>query len=108
MRWTTQAIVTGEGPSYSPSFGDALQHAEQFPVAECLARGGEPGAARRAVHEVIRGMRLQQAGRLDLEGMITKRGRLEDINTAFEDMKAGRVIRTVIELSYSGSHTRTG
>jgi Zn-dependent alcohol dehydrogenase len=30
--------------------------------------------------------------------MITKRGGLDDINTAFDDMKAGRVIRTVLEL----------
>ena len=43
-------------------------------------------------------LRLWRAGRLDLEGLITKTGGLDDINTAFADMKAGRVIRTVIEL----------
>jgi len=48
--------------------------------------------------EFPRLLRLWKAGRLDLEGMITKRGRLDDINTAFDDMKAGRVIRTVLEL----------
>jgi S-(hydroxymethyl)glutathione dehydrogenase/alcohol dehydrogenase len=48
--------------------------------------------------EFPRLLRLWKAGRLDLEGMITKRGKLEDINTAFEDMKAGRVIRTVLEV----------
>jgi Zn-dependent alcohol dehydrogenase len=28
--------------------------------------------------------------------MITKRARLEDVNTAFADMQQGRVIRTVL------------
>lgn len=43
-------------------------------------------------------IRLWRAGRLDLEGMITKRAKLDGINQAFDDMKAGRVIRTVVEL----------
>ncbi len=43
-------------------------------------------------------LRLWRAGRLDLEGMITKRAKLDGINQAFDDMKAGRVIRTVVEL----------
>jgi S-(hydroxymethyl)glutathione dehydrogenase/alcohol dehydrogenase len=43
-------------------------------------------------------IRLWRAGRLDLEGMITKRAKLSDVNQAFDDMKAGRVIRTVIEM----------
>ena len=49
-------------------------------------------------YEIPRLIRLWQAGRLDLEGMITKRRQLEDINGAFEDMTAGRGIRTVIEI----------
>ena len=43
-------------------------------------------------------IRLWRAGRLDLEGMISQRVGLDDINQAFEDMKAGRVIRTVVEI----------
>jgi S-(hydroxymethyl)glutathione dehydrogenase/alcohol dehydrogenase len=43
-------------------------------------------------------IRLWRAGRLDLEGMVTKTGTLDDVNTAFDDMKAGRGIRTVIVL----------
>jgi len=43
-------------------------------------------------------IRLWQTGRLDLEGMITKTCGLKDVNHAFDDMKAGRVIRTVIEI----------
>lgn len=41
---------------------------------------------------------LWKAGRLDLEGMITRRLKLEDLNEAFEIMQAGEVIRSVIEL----------
>lgn len=50
---------------------------------------------RRDFHRMIR---LWRTGRLDLEGMITQKMGLDDINQAFDDMKAGKVIRTVIEL----------
>jgi len=48
--------------------------------------------------EFPRLVRLWKAGRLDLEGMITQKLALEDVNTAFADMQSGKVIRTVIEL----------
>jgi S-(hydroxymethyl)glutathione dehydrogenase / alcohol dehydrogenase len=35
-------------------------------------------------------------GRLDLDAMVTRRGRIEDINEAFRAMKAGEVARTVL------------
>jgi Zn-dependent alcohol dehydrogenase len=41
---------------------------------------------------------LWRAGRLDLEGMVTATRPLEDLETAFDDMKAGRGLRTVIAL----------
>jgi S-(hydroxymethyl)mycothiol dehydrogenase len=37
-------------------------------------------------------------GKLDLEGMVTKRIGLDDVPRAFEDLKAGEVIRSVIVL----------
>ena len=43
-------------------------------------------------------IRLWKAGRIDLEGMITQKLPLEDINRAFDDMKAGKVVRTVIDM----------
>jgi S-(hydroxymethyl)glutathione dehydrogenase / alcohol dehydrogenase len=43
-------------------------------------------------------IRLWRTGRLDLESMITKRRPIEDINAALDDMRAGRVIRTVVDL----------
>jgi S-(hydroxymethyl)glutathione dehydrogenase/alcohol dehydrogenase len=42
-------------------------------------------------------LRMWQAKELDLEGMITQRIDLADVNKAFQDMLAGKVIRTVIE-----------
>ena len=35
-------------------------------------------------------------GRLNLDEMISKRGKLEDVNEAFRAMKAGEVARTVL------------
>jgi S-(hydroxymethyl)glutathione dehydrogenase / alcohol dehydrogenase len=43
-------------------------------------------------------IKLWRAGRLDLEGMITRRATLDEINAAFDAMVAGEVIRTVITL----------
>jgi S-(hydroxymethyl)glutathione dehydrogenase / alcohol dehydrogenase len=48
--------------------------------------------------EFPRVLHLWKTGRLDLAGMITHRGRLQDINQAFETMRAGGVIRTVLSV----------
>ena len=42
-------------------------------------------------------LRLWKTGKLDLEGMITRRIQLEDINDAFRAIQAGEVIRSVID-----------
>ena len=39
---------------------------------------------------------LYLQGRLNLDDMISRRGRLEDVNEAFRAMKAGEVSRTVL------------
>lgn len=44
-------------------------------------------------------IRLWKAGRLDLEGMISRRIDISDVNDAFEAMKRGEVIRQVIEFN---------
>jgi S-(hydroxymethyl)glutathione dehydrogenase/alcohol dehydrogenase len=41
-------------------------------------------------------LRLWKAGQLDLEGMISKRMKIDEINDAFTAMRNGEVIRTVI------------
>ena len=39
---------------------------------------------------------LWRAGKLDLEGLVSQTSKLDDVNGAFEDMEAGKVIRTVL------------
>lgn len=46
--------------------------------------------------DVPRFLKLWRAGKLDLEGLISQKLGLDDVNTAFEDMEAGKVIRTVL------------
>ena len=42
---------------------------------------------------------LYQEGRLKLDEMITRRYRLDDINSAFDDLLGGRVIRAVLDFT---------
>ena len=42
-------------------------------------------------------LRLWKTGKLDLEGMITRRIQLDEINDAFRAMQEGEVIRSVID-----------
>jgi len=51
-----------------------------------------------SLHEIPRLISLWQAGRLDLEGLITNRRPLDEVNQGFEDLAAGRGIRTVLTL----------
>jgi S-(hydroxymethyl)glutathione dehydrogenase/alcohol dehydrogenase len=46
--------------------------------------------------DMPRYVELYRQGRLKLDEMITRRGRLEDVNEAFRAMKAGEVARTVL------------
>ena len=41
-------------------------------------------------------LEFYRQGRLDLDSMISRRGRLDDINEAFRAMKAGEVARSVL------------
>jgi S-(hydroxymethyl)glutathione dehydrogenase/alcohol dehydrogenase len=42
-------------------------------------------------------LRLWKAGKLDLEGMISRRIKIDEVNDAFRAMQAGEVIRSVID-----------
>ena len=44
-------------------------------------------------------LRLWKAGKLDLEGMITRRIKIDEVNEAFRAMQAGEVIRSVIDFT---------
>jgi S-(hydroxymethyl)glutathione dehydrogenase/alcohol dehydrogenase len=51
-----------------------------------------------SLRDVPRLLSLWQAGRLDLEGLITARRPLAEVNEALDDLAAGRGIRTVLSL----------
>ena len=51
-----------------------------------------------SLREIPRLIALWQAGRLDLEGLITARRPLSEVNEAFADMRAGKGIRTVLAM----------
>jgi Zn-dependent alcohol dehydrogenase len=51
-----------------------------------------------SLREIPRLVSLWQAGRLDLESLITARRPLDEINEAMDDLRAGRGIRTVLAI----------
>jgi S-(hydroxymethyl)glutathione dehydrogenase/alcohol dehydrogenase len=46
--------------------------------------------------DIPRYLEFYRQGRLMLDEMVTRRGRLDDINEAFRAMKAGEVARSVL------------
>jgi S-(hydroxymethyl)glutathione dehydrogenase/alcohol dehydrogenase len=85
------AVIVGVGRpdqsielnAYEISFGDKTLRGTWF-------GSGDPRV------EFLRVLRLWRAGRLDLDSMITRRGRLEEINSEFDHLHAGTGIRTVL------------
>jgi S-(hydroxymethyl)glutathione dehydrogenase/alcohol dehydrogenase len=64
-------------------------------LRERRIQGSNMGSNRFKV-DMPRYINLYRQGRLKLDEMITRRGRLEDINEAFAAMRAGEVARTVL------------
>jgi S-(hydroxymethyl)glutathione dehydrogenase/alcohol dehydrogenase len=64
-------------------------------LSERKIQGSSMGSNRFRV-DMPRYIDLYKQGRLKLDEMITKRGKLEDVNEAFRAMKAGEVARTVL------------
>jgi len=62
---------------------------------EKMLKGSMYGSANVRV-DFPRLLRLWKAGKLDLEGMISRRMPLEDVNEAFRAMQAGEVVRSVL------------
>ncbi len=71
-------------------------HAAMFAMSEKRLLGCFLGSSN-PHREFPRLLSLWRAGRLDLDGMVTARRPLEDINAAFADMKDGKGLRTVID-----------
>jgi len=68
-----------------------------FTIAEKKLIGCALGSCN-SLREIPRLIALYLAGRLDLEGLITARRPLTEINQAFDDLRAGRGIRTVLSI----------
>ena len=51
--------------------------------------------------DIARLARLYQTGQLQLDEMITKRYRLDDINDGYDDLLNGKLIRGVIDYGLS-------
>ena len=66
--------------------------------SEKTIKGSYYGSAN-IVRDFPRLLNLWRAGRIDLEGMITRRLELEDVNDAMDSMQAGEVIRQVIQFA---------
>ena len=62
--------------------------------------GGQGGHTRPEV-DFNRYISLYTAGKLKINELITHRYKLEDVNTAIEDMQAGRVGRAIIEFNHT-------
>ena len=75
----------------------ALNPAVLFMISERKLMGSFLGSCN-SRRDIPRLLDLWRAGQLDLEGMITSRRPLAEINEAFADVAATRGIRTVISL----------
>ena len=69
-----------------------------FTISEKKLLGCTLGSCN-SVREIPRLLALWQAGRLDLDALVTARRPLGEINAAFDDLRASRGIRTVLSLA---------
>ena len=83
----------------APPFEDPINipSAVVFAISEKKLCGCLLGSSN-SLHEIPRLIRLWKAGKLNLEGMITARRPLAEVNEGLADLAAGRGIRTVLEI----------
>jgi Zn-dependent alcohol dehydrogenase len=77
--------------------GINIPHAVLFTISGKKLCGCMLGSVN-SLREIPRLIGLWQAGKLDLEGMITARRPLEEVNEGFDDLARGKGIRTVLEI----------
>jgi len=96
--WATRSggttVIVGAAPvEESVSFPPVLVASTERKILGCLLGSSNSS------FEIPRLVSMWRAGRLDLEGMITARRPLAEVNDAMDDMLAGRGIRTVLEMA---------
>ena len=87
-------IVCVGAPPIDESF--TIAPAAAFTISEKKILGCTLGSSN-SLREIPRLVSLWQAGRLDLEALITARRPLADINDALDELRASRGIRTVLD-----------
>ena len=96
--WATRpggtAVLVGAGP-----LGDSItiEPAVVFMATERRLVGSFLGSSN-SPREIPRLLSLWRAGKLDLEGMISRTRPLAEVNEAFDDLRAARGLRTVLEI----------
>ena len=96
--WSTRpggtAVLVGAGPLGDPL---TIDPAVVFMASERRLIGSFLGSSN-SPREIPRLLSLWRAGKLDLEGMISRQRPLAEVNEAFDDMRAARGLRTVLEI----------
>ena len=96
--WATRpggtTVLVGAGPLEEAV---SIEPAVVFMATERRIVGSFLGSSN-SPREIPRLLALWRAGRLDLDGMITKRRPITEVNEAFDDLRAARGLRTVLEL----------
>lgn len=87
-------IVIRDGSHHGPG---RRRHAVLFAATEKKLCGCILGSCN-SLRDIPKMIRLWKQGLLDLEGMVTGRRPLAEINEGFADLAANRGIRTVIEI----------
>ncbi len=77
--------------------GISIPMASAFTISEKKLIGCLLGSCH-SLHEIPRLISLWQAGRLDLESLISRRRPLAEINEALDDLRASRGVRTVLTI----------
>jgi len=87
--------------SVGAAFGDVTIPALELMTSEKRLIGSLLGSSQ--LHrDIPRLLGLWRAGRLDLDRLVSNRRPLEDINAGFDDLAAGRELRTVVALCAGG------
>jgi S-(hydroxymethyl)glutathione dehydrogenase/alcohol dehydrogenase len=89
-RGGTVVVVGAAGPAEVVSLGAADIVLSRKTIKGSILAGGD---AQKLVPLIVR---LAELGRFDLESLVSQTIRLEDVGGAFEDMRQGRVMRSVI------------
>jgi S-(hydroxymethyl)glutathione dehydrogenase/alcohol dehydrogenase len=66
--------------------------------SEKVIRGSQFGSSN-AQYDIVKLLRLYDAGKLKLDELITKRYTLDEINEGYQDLRDGKIIRGVIDLA---------